>query len=81
MNESIHGPQENDRIYFGVFTVPYSKYIDKAEENNGKRVDACYDQMIDGKPHVYSWRFWGKNAENILNFLEKDKENEIVNKE
>ena len=72
MNESIHGPEENNKLYSGVYTIPYTQYVGKAEENNGKTLDAYFDQMIDGKPNVFSWRFWGKNAHVILEFLEKE---------
>jgi hypothetical protein len=49
--------------------------MNQAEANDGKTVEACFDEMIDGKPYIFGWRFWGKNAEVIYNFINNEKEN------
>ncbi len=78
LNTLYNGEVENDRIYTGVYSIPYNKYTDKASENDNKTVDAFCDVIIEGKPHVYSWRFWGKRAESIIEFLDKDASNKDV---
>ncbi len=78
LNTIYNGEVENDRVYGGVYSIPYNKYTEKAAENDGNTVDAYCDVIIDNKPHVYSWRFWGKRAEVIIEFLDKDASNEKV---
>jgi hypothetical protein len=69
------GKEVIDRKYVGVFSIPYTVYMNQPEANDGKTVEACFDEMIDGKPYIFGWRFWGKNAEVIYNFINNEKEN------
>lgn len=62
----------DDRLFIGVFSKPYGKYTDKAPPDQEQPIDSFCDKMIEGVPHSYGYRWWGKRAEDIINKLEKE---------
>lgn len=69
--EIYDGKENIEKKYSGIFTLPYRKYV----EENPQLLQAAegrFDENIDGQPHSYGWRWWGKTAEKLLTALEND---------
>jgi hypothetical protein len=62
---------DNDRKYFGVFSKPYNKYTLKNPAEQEQPIVSYCDELIDGKPYSWAWRWWGKRAEAAYEELKK----------
>ena len=71
LNNLFNDSGEINRTYHGVFSEPYNRYTGKAEEHKDSNVEAMCDVMIDGEPHSFGWRWWGKRAEVLIEEMKK----------
>lgn len=70
--ESYGNSDYSENLFIGVFAKPYGKYSGKNPEEQEQPFQSFCDKRFAGHPHSYSWRWWGKRSEDLIEKLEKE---------